>query len=382
VKFARGVSLRFTITHRASGLKARTGILTTAHGALETPAFMPVGTHASVKAISPRDLGEAGVGMILANAYHLYLRPGHELIRGFGGLHRFMGWEGPILTDSGGFQIYSLAALRKISDEGASFRSHLDGSLHFISPEKAIEIQRCLGSDIAMVLDECVPHTASRDYVEKSLHLTSRWARRCLDVWHGGEASLFAIVQGGMFDDLRRMSAEQLVAMGFEGYAIGGLSVGEDMITRLNMVEAAKGCLPEQSPVYLMGVGSPEDLVEGALRGVDMFDCVMPTRNARNGMLFTGKGRLSIKNRRYLDDPRPIDEECRCYTCSNFSRAYLRHLFLSKEILSYQLNTIHNLNYYTKLMSDVRDAIRQNALDKFREKFYERQTLLQEEVVK
>lgn len=373
--------MHFAITHRSSGQMARTGILTTAHGAVETPTFMPVGTHASVKAVSPRDLREAGVGMILANAYHLYLRPGNDLIRDLGGLHRFMGWEGPILTDSGGFQIYSLAALRSISEEGVSFRSHLDGSLHFLSPEKAIEIQRCLGSDIAMVLDECAPHTASRDYVEKSLNLTARWAARCLNAWPGGDASLFAIVQGGMFEDLRRMSAEQLVAMGFEGYAIGGLSVGEDMPTRLRMVEATKECLPEQSPLYLMGVGSPEDLVEGAFRGVDMFDCVMPTRNARNGMLFTGKGRLSIKNRRYLDDPRPLDEDCRCFTCSNFSRAYLRHLFLSKEILSYQLNTIHNLSYYIKLMSDVRDAIRENTLDKFREKFYERQTLLQEEVV-
>ncbi len=375
----KGDALQFEITSKSLTGKARTGILSTAHGSFETPVFMPVGTHASVKAISPRDLESIGVGIILANAYHLYLRPGHKLVEELGGLRRFMAWPHPTLTDSGGFQVYSLAALRKISEDGVSFRSHLDGSLHFIGPKEAMEIQTSLGADIAMTFDECVPYPSEYDYVEKSLGLTTRWAARCLDFWKSKEQSLFGIVQGGMYADLRERSAADLVSLDFEGYAIGGLSVGEDMTTRLEMIEATKCCLPENKPVYLMGVGSPEDLVEASFRGVDMFDCVMPTRNARNGTLFTSKGRVSLKNLRFRDDPRPLDEECDCYTCANFSRAYLRHLFLSREILAYHLNTLHNISYYMRLMSGIRNAIRQNTLDKFIEKFYERQTLLKEE---
>ncbi|RJR23728.1 MAG: tRNA guanosine(34) transglycosylase Tgt [Desulfobacteraceae bacterium] len=372
--------MKFEITSRSAWFPARTGILSTAHGDFETPVFMPVGTNATVKAVAPRDLESLGVSIVLANSYHLYLRPGHKLVEELGGLHCFMGWSRPILTDSGGFQVYSLARLRDISEEGVTFRSHLDGSLHFIGPKEAMEIQMSLGADMAMAFDECVPYPASHDYVMRSVGLTTRWAQRCLDAWKGVNQSLFAIVQGGMYPDLRELSARALVRLGFDGYAIGGLSVGEDRAVRLAMIEATKRCLPEDRPVYLMGVGTPEDLVEGSMRGIDMFDCVMPTRNARNGMLFTEKGRLSIKNLRYRNDLLPPDEECGCYTCSNFSRAYLRHLFLSGEILAYQLNTIHNLSYYMHLMCGIREAIRQNRLDKFREKFYERQTLLKEEV--
>jgi len=371
--------LRFDITSRSSFGKARAGIVYTAHGSFETPVFMPVGTHASVKAICPRDLESIGVGIVLANAYHLYLRPGHDLVKRMGGIHRFMAWPHPVLTDSGGFQVYSLADLREISEDGVAFRSHLDGSLHFIGPKESMEIQRDLGADIAMTFDECVPYPSEYDYVSRSVELTARWAERCRDFWNGSEQSLFGIVQGGMYADLREKSAADMVSLVFDGYAIGGLSVGEDMATRLDMIETTKKCLSEDKPVYLMGVGSPEDLIEASLRGVDMFDCVMPTRNARNGMLFTSKGKLSIKNLHFRDDPRPPDEECECYTCSNFSRAYLRHLFLSREILAYQLNTLHNISYYMKLMSGIRNAIRQNTLDKFIEKFYERQTLLKEE---
>jgi queuine tRNA-ribosyltransferase len=330
---------------------------------------MPVGTQGCVKAVSPDDLAEAGVQVVLANTYHLYLRPGHEVIRRLGGLHRFMGWHGPVLTDSGGFQIYSLAQLREISEEGVTFQSHLDGSRHFLGPGEAVEIQKALGADIMMTLDECAPYPADHDYVLNSVQLTSRWARQCREHFKNGEQALFGIVQGGMYPDLREMSATALVDMAFDGYALGGLSVGEDRETRNRVVRETVAYLPEDKPVYLMGVGTPEDLVEAVRLGVDMFDCVMPTRNARNGTLFTHEGRVAIRNARYAHDERPIDTACRCYTCSRFSRAYLRHLFMAKEILAYRLNTIHNLYYYMQLMEGVRAAIREERLESFIQPF-------------
>ena len=332
---------------------------------------MPVGTQGAVKAVSPEDLEQIGIRIILANTYHLFLRPGHGLIKRLGGLHRFMNWSGSILTDSGGFQVYSLASLRTISEEGVTFRSHLDGSKHFIGPAQAMEIQGALGADIIMCFDECVPYPAEYGYVLKSVELTSLWARRCLEERNRGHQALFGIVQGGVFKDLRERSARDLASLGFDGYAIGGLSVGEDRETRLRVVRETTAFLPEDKPLYLMGVGAPEDLVEGSMLGVDMFDCVMPTRNARNGTLFTSRGRLSIKNARYANDERPVDDHCQCYTCRHFSRAYLRHLFMAREILAYRLNTIHNLYYYSDLMEKIRQAIEKDRLDEFRRVFYE-----------
>ncbi len=333
---------------------------------------MPVGTRGSVKAVSPDDLESLGAEIILANTYHLYLRPGHRLIERLGGLHRFMSWNKPILTDSGGFQVYSLSPLRKITPEGVTFRSHLDGSSHFIGPEESMDIQKALGSDIVMAFDECVPYPSEYDYVKASTDLTTSWARRCRDYFFVPGKALFGIVQGGVFPDLRERSAKEISEMGFDGYALGGLAVGEDQECRFQMIDMTVGLLPEMSPVYLMGVGSPEDLVESVLRGVDMFDCVMPTRNARNGTLFTREGRISIKNARFAEDEGPIDPECGCYTCSKFSRAYLRHLYMSGELLAYRLNTIHNLYYYTHLMGEIRKAIMEDRIAEFRRTFYER----------
>ncbi len=323
-----------------------------------------------MKAVCPEDLENAGAKIILANTYHLYLRPGHEVIERLGGLHGFMNWPGPILTDSGGFQVYSLSRLRTISEEGVTFQSHLDGSRHFISPEKAMDIQKALGADIIMAFDECAPYPSDYEYVLNSVRLTSLWARRCVEQREKEGQALFGIVQGGMYSDLREMSAKELVDMGFDGYALGGLSVGEDRETRSRVIQETGGFLPEDKPVYLMGVGTPEDLVEAVMLGVDMFDCVMPTRNARNGTLFTSRGRLTIKNARYAEDSRPIDENCGCYTCSRFSRAYLRHLFIAKEILAYRLNTIHNLYYYLGLMAEIRQAISEDSLTAYRNEFY------------
>jgi queuine tRNA-ribosyltransferase len=331
---------------------------------------MPVGTRGSVKAVSPEDLERIGVEIILANTYHLYLRPGHRIIEGLGGLHRFMNWEGPILTDSGGFQVYSLSRLRTISEEGVTFQSHLDGSRHFIGPKEAMEIQQALGSDIMMPFDECAPYPADYEYIRKSVRLTSLWAERCLEYKDNEHQALFGIIQGGVFPDLRELSARELVAMNFEGYALGGLSVGEDMVTRQRVIRETVPYLPEDKPVYLMGVGTPEDIIEGVVLGVDMFDCVMPTRNARNGTLFTRGGKLVIKNARYTEDAGPIDEKCGCYTCSHFSRAYLRHLFMAKELLAYRLNSIHNLYYYNRLMEDIRRTIREGTLATYRDDFY------------
>jgi len=334
---------------------------------------MPVGTQGTVKSVSPDELWQIGAEIILSNTYHLYLRPGHKVIERLGGLHKFMGWNGPILTDSGGFQVYSLAKLRKISEEGVVFQSHLDGSRHFIGPEQAMDIQKALGSDIVMAFDECVSYPAQYEYVLKSVQLTSQWAERCFERIGEGEQALFGIVQGGVYQDLREKSVNDLVRIGFDGYALGGLAVGEDRDTRFRVIKETIQMLPDDKPVYLMGVGTPQDLVEAVSMGVDMFDCVMPTRNARNGTLFTTHGRMTIKNAQYIDDKRPVDDQCDCYTCTHFSRAYLRHLFMARELLAYRLNTIHNLRYYTRLISGLREAIENECVEAFKMGFYETQ---------
>jgi len=362
--------VEFRVVKRCKASKARLGEIVTDHGRFETPVFMPVGTAGAIKGVSVEEAREAGVEIILANTYHLYLRPGHELIEKLGGLHRFMNWSGPVLTDSGGFQTLSLSKLRTISDDGVVFRSHIDGSTHFLGPKKVMEIQRALGADIIVTLDECAPFGADRGYVLASVKLTEKWARRCMEKRKDNGQALFCVVQGGIYPELREMSAKGLVNMGFDGYALGGLSVGEDKHTRENVIRLTRKFLPEERPLYLMGVGTPEDIVESVKRGVDMFDCVMPTRNARNGTLFTHEGRLIIKNAQYTDDSLPIEEGCACYTCSNYSRAYLRHLFVSREILACRLNTIHNLYHYAKLMSGIRRAIRDDRLTEFSDDFY------------
>jgi queuine tRNA-ribosyltransferase len=367
--------LDFRVVHKCTSLRARLCEAETAHGNFVTPVFMPVGTQATVKALSPEELEAAGVKIILGNTYHLYLRPGHGIVEKMGGLHEFMHWDRPILTDSGGFQVYSLSRLRKISEKGVTFQSHIDGSSHFIGPEEAIKIQKALGSDIIMAFDECVTYPAEYKYVQDSVRLTGLWAERCLEEKRGDHQALFGIVQGGMHTDLREMSAKQLVGLGFDGYALGGLSVGEDAGTRERIIKETVEFLPQDKPVYLMGVGRPEDILEAVILGVDMFDCVMPTRNARNGTLFTSRGKLVIKNSQYVDDKRPIDEKCDCYTCSNYSRAYLRHLYMANELLVYRLNSIHNIHYYTSFMEDIRHAIRDDRLEEFRDNFYKQRDL-------
>jgi queuine tRNA-ribosyltransferase len=356
------MAFRFEIIKKDRSTKARLGKIDTDHGSFTTPAFLPVGTQGSVKSLTPEELVGIGVQAILGNTYHLYLRPGHETIGRLGGLHHFIHWDGPILTDSGGFQIFSLGSLRKVSEEGVAFQSHLDGSSHFLTPEMVIEIQRTLGSDIAMVLDECVPYPSPYEPVEVSVERTSNWARRCLQVREEEDPALFAIIQGGVHRDLREKSAHTLVGMGFQGYAIGGLSVGEPKSMMLKVLEWTVPLLPEEAPRYLMGVGTPEDIIHAVLLGVDFFDCVLPTRNARNGMLFTSSGKISIKQAQYAEDPKPLDERCGCYACRHYSRAYLRHLYLAKEILSSRLNTLHNLYYYMELLAEIRDAIGQGRL--------------------
>ncbi|MDD2273383.1 MAG: tRNA guanosine(34) transglycosylase Tgt [Desulfuromonadaceae bacterium] len=367
----------FSIIHRDSSSKARLGSLKTPHGEVETPIFMPVGTNATVKAMTPEDLLEVKAQIILANTYHLYLRPGHRLVEQMGGLHRFMNWDKPILTDSGGFQVFSLGELRKISEEGVKFQSHLDGSYHMLTPELATNIQEALGADVIMCFDECPPATADYHYVSRSLELTTRWARRCKDAHTRVGQQLFGIVQGGMHYDLRARSVEDLCSIGFDGYALGGLSVGEEKEQMYGVMECCSTLLPEDSPRYIMGIGSPEDLVEAVWHGYDMFDCVMPTRNARNGMLFTSQGRVNIKAKIYEDDAGPLDPACSCKVCKNYSRAYLRHLYRSGEILSSQLNTYHNLHFYLDLMRRIREAIRNNAFDEFRRQF--KSTMLQKQ---
>lgn len=362
----------FTQHQRSSQCDARRGEVATKHGMVQTPVFMPVGTQASVKAVTVENLVDIGAQIILGNTYHLFIRPGHALIERFGGLHGFMNWDRPILTDSGGFQIFSLKELATITEEGATFRSHLDGSKKFLSPEDAVKVQESLGSDIMMCLDTCIPYPADRSQTVESTALTGRWARRCREAHRKKEQLLFGITQGGMYPELRKESAETLIDIGFDGYAIGGLSVGESKQQMHDMTEATVAHLPDEQPVYLMGVGTPEDLVEGVWRGVDMFDCVMPTRNARNGTLFTSSGKVVIKNSRHREDQAPVDERCGCYTCRNYSRAYLRHLFVSREILAYHLNTIHNLYYYLNLMQEIREAIEKDSFASFRNDFYGR----------
>jgi queuine tRNA-ribosyltransferase len=337
--------------------KARAGTIETPHGTVPTPVFMPVGTYGAVKTLTPAELAEGGAKIILSNTYHLYLRPGSDLIDRLGGLHEFMGWRGPILTDSGGFQIVSLAELSKITEDGVTFRSHLDGSSHHLTPELAIKVQQELRSDIAMCLDEVVDPTSGRAVQEEAVGRTLRWASRCLEARTSGQMALFGIVQGGTHRDLRIWCSEEMSAMGFDGYAIGGLALGEPRDQTWAAVQAAEGVLPADKPRYLMGMGTPGDLLEGIERGVDMFDCVMPTRNARNGTLFTSQGRLSIKIAANKEDTGPADPACSCYTCSNFTRAYLRHLYITKEMLGFRLCTIHNLSYYHQLVSGAREAI-------------------------
>jgi queuine tRNA-ribosyltransferase len=326
---------------------------------------MPVGTNATVKAMTPVEMKELGSDIILSNTYHLYLRPGHDVIGEVGGLHKFMQWDGPILTDSGGFQVFSLAKLRKIKDDGVEFRSHIDGSLHFLTPELVMEIQGALGSDIAMVFDECTPYPADKEYALNSLKLTTAWARRCNEAKNDGQA-LFGIVQGGMFKDLRKQSTEELLELDFDGYALGGLSVGEPKELMYEMINYATPLLPQDKPRYLMGIGDLMDVMEAVAAGIDMFDCVMPTRNARNGALFTSQGRISIKREEFKKDSGPLDPNCTCYTCSNFSRAYLRHVYMSKEIISMRLNTIHNIHFFLEFFRNMREAIGKGEFGRFR----------------
>jgi queuine tRNA-ribosyltransferase len=380
---------------------ARAGILETMRGSISTPAFMPVGTQGTVKALSPEELKSIGAEIILSNTYHLYLRPGHEIIRAVGGLHTFMNWDRPILTDSGGFQVFSLSSLSKIREDGVEFRSHIDGSLHFIGPEKAMEVQLMLGPDIAMAFDECTPYPAEYTYAVKSLDLTTKWARRCkeylekmkvgrLEDWRVSQSSnlptfqpsklpilqpstlpaLFGIVQGSMYKDLRGRSVDELVSIGFDGYAVGGLSVGEPKEEMYEIIQFVAPLMPPGSPRYLMGVGDLLDVLVAVENGFDMFDCVMPTRNARNGTLFTSRGRVSIKRAEYKGDPGPLDPCCSCYTCRNYSLAYLRHLFLAKEILSMRLNTLHNLHFYLNFFKEMRMAINNKTFDAFK-KYWE-----------
>lgn len=352
---------------------ARLGRLHTPHGVIETPIFMPVGTQATVKAMTPEELKEIGSQIILSNTYHLYMRPGHDLIERAGGLHKFMNWDKPILTDSGGFQVFSLGPLRKIKEEGVEFRSHLDGSKHFLSPEKATEIQNALGSDIIMAFDECAPYPADRQYVKNSLERTTRWLERCKAAHKYPEKqALFGIVQGGMYRELREQSAKEITAIDLPGYAIGGLSVGEPKDMMYEVLDYTVPLLPEDKPRYLMGVGSPDDLLEGVLRGIDMFDCVLPTRIARNGTAMTSQGKVVVRNASYAEDFTSLDSECDCYTCKNYTKAYLRHLIKCNEILGARLLTIHNLHFLLKMMENVREAIKEDRLLDYKKNFFEK----------
>ena len=363
--------IAFSVVQQDPQCAARAAVLSTPHGTIDTPAFMPVGTLGTVKGMAPDELRELGFGLMLSNAYHLYLRPGHRLIQEQGGLHQFTGWDGAILTDSGGFQLVSLADLRKITDDGIAFRSHLDGSAHHLTPELCMEIQMALGSDVMMALDECPPHPCSSEQARVAVARTTAWAKRCAVAARDRQQALFGIVQGALDADLRRQSARELVEIGFDGYAVGGLSLGEDKPALLAMLEVAVNELPPSHPRYLMGVGLPEDLVEGVMRGVDMFDCVIPSRHGRTGWLFTTQGRVLIKHAQYAKDDAPIDEQCECPVCRKYSRAYLRHLYLSNEMLGVRLNTIHNLWYYRTLMDSMRSAIQAGTLLAFRRTFYE-----------
>lgn len=367
------MAIKFELIKECKQSGARLGKLHTPHGVIETPIFMPVGTQATVKAMTPEELKDMEAQIILSNTYHLYLRPGHELVQRAGGLHKFMNWDRPILTDSGGFQVFSLGDLRKITEEGVEFRSHLDGSKHFLSPEKAIEVENALGADIIMAFDECAPYPADRKYVKNSLERTTRWAKRCKEAHKNPDTqALFGIVQGGMFRDLREQSAAEIIALDFPGYAIGGLSVGEPKELMYEVLDYTAPLLPKDKPRYLMGVGSPDDLLEGVIRGVDMFDCVLPTRIARNGTAMTSQGKVAIKNAKYFDDFSPLDPECDCYACKNYTKAYLRHLYKANEILSSRLMSTHNLHFLIRLMKDVRQAIMEDRLLDFKAEFYQK----------
>jgi queuine tRNA-ribosyltransferase len=359
----------FELTGKDLQTRARLGKISTAHGTVDTPAFMPVGTQATVKSLRPEDLLQCGAQMILGNTYHLYLRPGHETVRQLGGLHAFMNWSGPILTDSGGFQVYSLAALRKIGPEGVMFRSHIDGSQHFLSPRKAVEIQEALGSDIMMCLDECTPYPATLKQTRDSLALTVQWAKACRQAKTNPHQALFGIVQGGTYPDLRRQAAEEMVPLGFDGYAVGGVSVGEPKGMMYAITDEIAPLLPEEKPRYLMGVGMPEDIVYGVSCGIDLFDCVIPTRSARHGLLFTNSEKIVIKNARWREDHSPLDETCDCYTCKHYSRAYLRHLYVAGEILAMILNTIHNIRHYMRLLENIRAAVRENRFGEWKKDY-------------
>ena len=363
------VSFKLMKTSQTS--KARRGTVSTPHSQIETPVFMPVGTAATVKAMKPEDVKDLGAQIILSNTYHLYLRPGAEVIREAGGLHKFMNWDRSILTDSGGFQVFSLGDIRKITEEGVEFRSHLDGSKHMLSPEKSIQVQNALGSDIMMAFDECAPYPADKEYVKKSMEMTTRWLKRCKEAHKNTEQqSLFGIMQGGMYTDLRIESAKQIVDLDLPGYAIGGLSVGEPKELMYEVLDGCMDYLPEDKPRYLMGVGSPDCLFEGVERGVDMFDCVLPTRIARNGTAMTSNGSINIKNARFEKDYTTLDPECDCYTCRNYTKSYLRHLYKSNEILSSMLLTTHNIRFLIKIMEDIRNAIDNDTLPELKKQFF------------
>ncbi len=364
------MAITYELIKRCSKTGARAGRIHTPHGVFDTPIFMPVGTQATVKAMSPDELKAMEAGIILSNTYHLYLRPGHDLVAEAGGLHKFMQWDRAILTDSGGFQVFSLGPLRKITEDGVTFRSHIDGSKHFLSPEKATEVQMALGADIIMAFDECVPYPAEHEYARQSTERTTRWAERCRKAHTRKDQALFGIVQGGMYKDLRTMSARDLVSLDFPGYAIGGLSVGEPKPLMYEMLEHTVPLLPQNKPRYLMGVGTPDCLLEGVMYGIDMFDCVFPTRVARNGTVMTNRGRLVVKNAEFARDFRPIDPDCNCYTCRNFSRAYIRHLLKTEEIFGLRLTTTHNLHFLVNFMKEMRQSILDERFLEFREEFW------------
>ena len=363
--------LTYELLHVDKKTGARRGRITTPHGVIETPVFMPVGTQATVKAMKPEDVEKTGAQIILANTYHLFLRPGSDIVREAGGLHKFMNWDKPILTDSGGYQVFSLGAMRKITEEGVRFQSHIDGSRHMLSPEKSIEVQNDLGSDIIMAFDECAPKDADRRYIEHSQALTTRWLERCVKAHRNPETqALFGIMQGGFYRDLREKSAREIVAMDLPGYAIGGISVGESKEQYVGVLEYAPALLPEDKPRYVMGIGTPDYIFEAVEHGVDMFDCVEPTRIARHGMAMTSQGRLSIKNAKFERDYTPLDPECDCYTCRNYTRAYLRHLFKAGETMSQMLLTEHNLRFLSRLSEDIRKSIEEDRFSEFKEEFY------------
>lgn len=364
-------AIKYELIKESKDSDARLGKLYTPHGIIETPIFMPVGTQATVKAMTPDELKSIGAQIILSNTYHLHMRPGEEIIKKAGGLHKFMNWDKPILTDSGGFQVFSLSDLRNITEEGVTFKSHIDGSKHFISPEDAIGIENALGADIIMCFDECLPYPCEYDYAKNSLNRTIRWAKRCKETHKNTEnQALFGIIQGGMYRDLREESVRKMTELDFPGYSIGGLSIGEPKELMYEVLDYTMPIMPKNKPRYLMGVGSPDCLFEGVIRGIDMFDCVLPTRIARNGTVFTSKGKLVVRNAEYAEDFRPLDDECDCYACKNYSRAYIRHLFKAKEILAARLATIHNLRFLIHLMEQIREAIKDDRLLEFKDEFY------------